>query len=98
MRNVITLEELFMNKQKRDGRAREVPDFVRRATDYIDTSWPVRMGRRLDACLSSLDDAYMRKNSGTSFFGLLGERIGLGVTVLSFIVLGLWLLSELGIL
>jgi hypothetical protein len=87
-----------MSKQKHEREVHGALDLLRRATEFVEASALARMYRRVDNYFSALDAASMKRNGGTDLFALWGRRIGFGLTVISFIVLGLWLLVQLGIL
>jgi hypothetical protein len=82
-----------MNKRKYDHKTREAPDFLKRVTDYIETSWPVRLWCWMEDYLSDLLD-----KGGPTFTERLIKFIGYGVITLNLTRAGLWLMFESGIL
>jgi len=85
-----------MNDRERE--AREALERVQRDTETLGSSALARMGRRAGHHLSARDAVGSAEDGGTDPIELWGRRIGRALSLVGVVVLGLWLLVQLGIL
>jgi ferric-dicitrate binding protein FerR (iron transport regulator) len=87
-----------MNEQEREREAREALERVRRDSESIGSSALARMSRQAQDHFSGRDAHGAAEDGGTDAIELWGRRIGRGLSLVGVVVLGLWLLVQLGIL
>ena len=87
-----------MSKQEREREAREALERVRRDTETVGSSALARMSRRAQDHFGGRDAMGSAEGGGTDPIELWGRRIGRTLSLVGVIVLGLWLLIQLGIL
>jgi hypothetical protein len=87
-----------MNEQEREREAREALDRVRRDTDSVGSSALARMSRQAQDHFSGRDAIGAGQDGETDPIELWGRRIGRGLSLIGVVILGLWLLVQLGIL
>ena len=87
-----------MSKQEREREAREALERVRRDTETVGSSALARMSRRAQDHFGGRDATGSAEGGGTDPIELWGRRIGRTLSLVGVIVLGLWLLIQLGIL
>jgi hypothetical protein len=87
-----------MSEQEREREAREALERVNRDTDSVGSSALARMGRRAQDHFGGRDALGSAEDGGTDPIELWGRRIGRALSVVGVVVLGLWLLVQLGIL
>ncbi len=86
-----------MNEQEREREAREALERVRRDTETVGSSALARMSRRAQEHFGA-GDTPTAEDGRTDPVELWGRRIGRGLSLVGVVVLGLWLLLQLGIL
>ena len=84
-----------MNDRERE--AREALERVQRDTETLGSSALARMGRRAGDHFGARD-AVGEADGGTDPVELWGRRIGRGLSLIGVVILGIWLLVQLGIL
>ncbi len=82
----------------RDREAREALERVQRDSETLGSSALARMGRRAGEHFGGNDAVGSSEDGGTDPVELWGRRIGRGLSLVGVVVLGLWLLLQLGIL
>ncbi|MBB4041335.1 tetrahydromethanopterin S-methyltransferase subunit G [Microvirga flocculans] len=87
-----------MSEHDRDREAREALERVRRDTDTLGSSALARMGRRAGEHFGASDAIGSAEGGGTDPVELWGRRIGRALSLVGVVILGLWLLVQLGIL
>ena len=87
-----------MNEQEREREAREALERVRRDTESVGSSALARMSRQAQDHFSGRDAVGTGENGRTDPIELWGRRIGRGLSLVGVVVLGLWLLVQLGII
>lgn len=87
-----------MSQDRREREAREALERVARDSETVGTSSLARTGRRLTDHFGGRDAVGTADGGGTDPIELWGRRIGRALSVVAFVVLTLWLLSQLGIL
>jgi hypothetical protein len=93
---VKVFEEGFMSD--RDQEAREALERVQRDSETLGSSALARMGRRAGDHFGAKDAVGSAKDGGTDPIELWGRRIGRVLSLVGVVILGLWLLVQLGIL
>jgi hypothetical protein len=93
MNNGLTVAE-----DRREDEAREALERVARDSETIGASSLARTSRRLSAHFAGRDAVGAADGGGTDPMELWGRRIGRALSVVAFVVLSLWLLSQLGML
>jgi ferric-dicitrate binding protein FerR (iron transport regulator) len=87
-----------MNEEERQREAREALERVSRDSETAGSSALARMSQRAQDHFSARDAEGSSDNGETDPIELWGRRIGRGLSVIGVVVLGLWLLVQLGIL
>ncbi|MXQ13454.1 hypothetical protein [Microvirga makkahensis] len=87
-----------MNEQEREREAREALERVRRDTESVGSSALARMGRQAQDHFGGRDAVGAAEDGRTDPVELWGRRIGRTLSLVGVILLGLWLLIQLGIL
>ena len=91
-----------MNDREREAReaseAREALERVQRDTETLGSSALARMGRRAGDHFGGRDAVGSGEDGGTDPIELWGRRIGRILSLVGVVLLGLWLLVQLGIL
>ncbi|KLK92126.1 hypothetical protein AA309_17135 [Microvirga vignae] len=87
-----------MNEQEREREAREALERVRRDSESLGSSALARMSRQAQDHFSGRDAVGAAEDGSTDPVELWGRRIGRGLSLVGVVVLGLWLLVQLGIL
>ena len=87
-----------MNEQEREREAREALERVQRDTESVGSSALARMSQQAQDHFSGRDAMGTAEDGGTDAVELWGRRIGRGLSLIGVVVLGLWLLVQLGIL
>jgi ferric-dicitrate binding protein FerR (iron transport regulator) len=87
-----------MNDQEREREAREALERVRRDSESVGSSALARMSRQAQDHFGGRDAEGAAEDGGTDPVELWGRRIGRGLSLVGVVVLGLWLLVQLGIL
>lgn len=87
-----------MNEQEREREAREALERVKRDSESLGSSALARMSRQAQEHFSARDAVGMDGDGGTDPIELWGRRIGRGLSLVGVVILGLWLLVQLGIL
>jgi len=87
-----------MNEQEREREAREALERVRRDTESVGSSALARMSRQAQDHFGGRDAVGTAEGGGTDPVELWGRRIGRTLSLIGVILLGLWLLVQLGIL
>ncbi len=87
-----------MNEQEREREAREALEGVRRDTESVGSSALARMSRQAQDHFSGRDAMGAAEGGGTDPIELWGRRIGRTLSLVGVVLLGLWLLVQLGIL
>ena len=85
-----------MNDRERE--AREALERVQRDTETLGSSALARMGRRASDHFGAKDAAGSAADGGTDPIELWGRRIGRALSLVGVVILGFWLLVQLGIL
>lgn len=85
-----------MNEQERERESREALERVRRDTESVGSSALARMSRQAQDHFAARDA--VGQAGETDPIELWGRRIGRGLSLVGVVVLGLWLLVQLGIL
>ncbi|NBJ10253.1 hypothetical protein [Microvirga arsenatis] len=85
-----------MNDRERE--AREALERVQRDAETLGSSALARMGRRAGDHFGGKDAVGSGQDGGTDPVELWGRRIGRALSLVGVVVLGLWLLVQLGIL
>jgi hypothetical protein len=90
-----------MNDREREAReaseAREALERVQRDTETLGSSALARMGRRAGDHFGGRDAVGSAEDGGTDPIELWGRRIGRILSLIGVVILGLWLLVQLGI-
>jgi hypothetical protein len=90
-----------MNDREREAReaseAREALERVQRDTETLGSSALARMGRRAGDHFGGRDAVGSAEDGGTDPIELWGRRIGRILSLVGVVILGLWLLVQLGI-
>lgn len=87
-----------MNDQDREQESREALERVRRDSDTAGSSALARMSRQAQDHFGGHDAVGASEDGATDPIELWGRRIGRGLSLVGVVVLGLWLLVQLGIL
>jgi hypothetical protein len=87
-----------MNEKEREREAREALERVQRDTETLGSSALARMSRQAQDHFGGRDALGAAEDGGTDPIELWGRRIGRGLSLVGVVVLGLWLLVQLGIL
>ncbi len=91
-----------MNDREREAReaseAREALERVQRDTETLGSSALARMGRRAGDHFGGRDAVGSAEDGGTDPIELWGGRIGRVLSLIGVVILGLWLLVQLGII
>ncbi len=88
-----------MSDHDREAReAREALERVQRDTDTLGSSALARMGQRAGDHFGGRDAVGSAEGGGTDPIELWGRRIGRMLSLIGVVILGLWLLVQLGIL
>lgn len=87
-----------MSQDRREQEAREALERVARDSETVGTSSLARTSKRLTDHFAGRDALGSAEGGGTDPVELWGRRIGRALSVVAFVVLSLWLLSQLGIL
>lgn len=87
-----------MNEEERQREAREALERVQRDSETAGSSALARMSQRAQDHFSARDAQGASDDGGTDPIELWGRRIGRGLSLIGVLVLGLWLLVQLGIL
>ena len=91
-----------MNDRGRETReaseAREALERVQRDTETLGSSALARMGRRAGDHFGARDAIGSSGDGNTDPIELWGRRIGRALSLIGVVILGLWLLVQLGIL
>lgn len=87
-----------MAEDRREEEARDALERVARDSETIGASSLARTSRRLSAHFGGRDAVGTADGGGTDPMELWGRRIGRALSVVAFVVLSLWLLSQLGML
>jgi hypothetical protein len=85
-------------EDRREDEAREALERVARDSETIGASSLARTSRRLSAHFAGRDAVGAADGGGTDPMELWGRRIGRALSVVAFVILSLWLLSQLGML
>lgn len=86
-----------MNDEEREREARETLERVRRDSDSVGSSALARMSRQAQDHFSARDAVGTSEDGQTDPIELWGRRIGRGLSLIGVVLLGLWLLVQLGI-
>lgn len=87
-----------MNEQEREREAHEALERVQRDTESVGSSALARMSRQAQNHFAARDAMGTGQRGETDPIELWGRRIGRGLSLIGVVVLGLWLLVQLGIL
>ncbi|WP_414472630.1 hypothetical protein [Microvirga sp. M2] len=87
-----------MNDEERQREAREALERVRRDTESVGSSALARMSRQAQEHFGARDAVGAGEDGGTDPIELWGRRIGRALSLVGVVVLGLWLLIQLGML
>jgi hypothetical protein len=87
-----------MNEQEREREAREALKRVQRDTESVGSSALARMSRQAQDHFGGRDAVGSAEDGSTDAVELWGRRIGRALSLVGVVVLGLWLLVQLGIL
>ncbi|MCG7394597.1 hypothetical protein MHY87_16960 [Microvirga sp. ACRRW] len=87
-----------MNEQEREREAREALERVSRDSESLGSSALARMSRHAQDHFSARDAVGADADGGTDSIELWGRRIGRVLSLIGVLVLGLWLLVQLGII
>lgn len=85
-------------EQEREREAREALERVQRDSDTAGSSALARMSRQAQAHFRGEDAMGAAEGGETDPIELWGRRIGRALSLVGVVVLGLWLLIQLGIL
>lgn len=87
-----------MNDEERQREAREALERVRRDTESVGSSALARMSRQAQEHFGGRDAIGAGEDGGTDPIELWGRRIGRALSLVGVVVLGLWLLIQLGMI
>jgi len=87
-----------MSEQEREREAREALERVRRDTDSVGSSALARMSRQAQDHFGGRDAVGAAEDGGTDPIELWGRRIGRALSLVGVVLLGLWLLVQLGLI
>jgi ferric-dicitrate binding protein FerR (iron transport regulator) len=87
-----------MNEEERQREAREALERVSRDSETAGSSALARMSQRAQDHFAARDAEGASDGGGTDPIELWGRRIGRSLSLVGVVVLGLWLLVQLGIL
>ncbi|MEZ0168930.1 hypothetical protein [Microvirga sp. TS319] len=87
-----------MNDEERQREAREALERVRRDTEAVGSSALARMSRQAQEHFGARDAVGAGEDGGTDPIELWGRRIGRALSLVGVVILGLWLLIQLGML
>ncbi|WP_243369840.1 hypothetical protein [Microvirga solisilvae] len=87
-----------MNEQERERESREALERVRRDSETAGSSALARMSRQAQDHFAARDAEGASDGGETDPIELWGRRIGRGLSLVGVVILGLWLLIQLGIL
>lgn len=87
-----------MNEQEREREAREALERIKRDTDSVGSSALARMSRQAQDHFTARDAVGAGEGGETDPIELWGRRIGRSLSLIGVMLLGLWLLIQLGIL
>ena len=89
---------LTVTQDRREEEAREALERVARDSETVGTSSLARTGRRVSDHFAGRDALGTGEGGVTDPAELWGRRIGRALSVVAFVFLLLWLLSQLGML
>lgn len=87
-----------MSDEEREREAREALERVRRDTESVGSSALARMSRQAQEHFGGRDAVGAGPDGGTDPIELWGRRIGRTLSLVGVVVLGLWLLIQLGMI
>jgi hypothetical protein len=87
-----------MNEQERERKAREALERVQRDSESVGSSALARMSRHAQDHFSGRDAVGAAEDGSTDPIELWGRRIGRGLSLVGVVLLGLWLLVQLGLI